>query len=197
VSEEEMLAYYDDDQKEIGKATRSKVHMEGLLHKVVHCWVVDSNKQWLYFQQRAFDKKDFPGLYDISAAGHIDAGEDDETAAKREIGEEIGLIVESEKLKLVGSIRERVHLSDLNNNEICQMYLYLVTNPEFYIGEEVEKMVKIPVVEYKKYVIKELDSIVAYSLDNNSEILLHSKDFCFHNLEYNNLLLTSIENGIN
>lgn len=197
MSNEEILSYYDDEIKEIGRATRSNIHSEGLLHMVVHCWVVDKDKQWLYFQQRAFDKKDFPGFYDICAAGHIFAGEKVEIAAIREIEEEIGLIVEAKKLKYVGSARDRTYMNDFNNNEICQIYMCVVKKPKFLIGEEVEKIVKIPLLEYEKFVFNEVDSIRAYSLDNKPESLIQRKEFLIPNLEYIELILAAIKNELN
>ena len=197
MSKEEILSYYDDEIKEIGRATRSKIHSEGLLHMVVHCWVVDKDKQWLYFQQRAFDKKDFPGFYDICAAGHIAAGEKVKTAAIREIEEEIGLELEQEKLKYVGSIRDRTYMNDFNNNEVCQIYMFSVKNPEFLIGEEVERIVKVQLIEYEKFVFNKADSISAYSLDNGSEILIRREEFLIPNAEYIDLILAAIKNELN
>jgi 16S rRNA (adenine1518-N6/adenine1519-N6)-dimethyltransferase len=42
-------------------------------------------------QRRSASKDLFPNCWDNSAAGHVDAGEDYETAAKRELAEELGL----------------------------------------------------------------------------------------------------------
>ena len=44
-----------------------------------------------YFKKEDAPKKVFPGLWDISVAGHVGAGEGILTAAKREVFEEIGL----------------------------------------------------------------------------------------------------------
>jgi isopentenyldiphosphate isomerase len=183
---EEKLSFYDEELNEFGIALRSEIHSKGLLHQVVHCWIIDdsSDEKWIYFQQRSYEKKDFPGLYDISAAGHVDIGEEMEAALKREVQEEIGIEIDSKKLKFIGSIREQLHLDKFTNNEICQVYLYMIENPQFYIGYEVEKMVKVPFNEFKKLISGDLEHIIAFSIDNKSKYSIKSQEFCVHTKEY-------------
>lgn len=192
---EEMLSFYDDNLNEIGMATRSEVHFKGLLHQVVHCWIIDnlSDEKWIYFQQRSYKKKDFPGLYDISAAGHIDIGEKVEEAIKREVEEEIGIVIDPQKLEFVGSIREKLRLGNFFNNEICQVYLYPIKNPKFDCGYEVEKMVKIQLSEFKKYVLNGSKEIAVFSIDNKSKFIIRPQDFCAHKKEYLEILVDFIE----
>jgi len=72
--------------------SRDEVHKTGLWHRTVHIWVVNRRDQ-LLLQKRAATKESFPGLWDISAAGHIGAGDTSEQAACRELEEEIGVCV--------------------------------------------------------------------------------------------------------
>jgi isopentenyldiphosphate isomerase len=76
---------------------RSRVHSEGLWHRSVHVWIFNRNSEIL-FQKRAPMKDSHPGLWDVSAAGHIDPGELPVQSALREINEELGLSVSEEKL---------------------------------------------------------------------------------------------------
>lgn len=195
MNNEEMLSFYDDNLNEIGIDTRSEIHSKGLLHQVVHCWMIDDtcDEKWIYFQQRSYKKKDFPGLYDISAAGHIDIGEKVEEAVKREIEEEIGIAIELQKLKFVGSIKEELKIANFFNNEICHVYLYSIKNPKFDFGYEVEKIVKIQLSEFKKYVLNGSEEIVAFSIDNKSKFIITSQDFCAHKKEYLETLVDFIE----
>nr|WP_241394467.1 NUDIX domain-containing protein [Clostridium beijerinckii] len=180
------MSFYDEELNEIGVASRSEIHANGLLHKVVHCWIVDesSNEKWIYFQQRSYKKKDFPGLYDISAAGHVEIGEKIENALKREVKEEIGIEINFKKLRFVGSIREKFNLSSFLNNEICEVYLYNVEDPKFNIGFEVEKMVKLSFSEFKKLVLGGYDHIIAFSTDGKSKFNIRAHEFCVHEEEY-------------
>lgn len=66
------------------------MHREGLLHRAVHVLVFDSEGR-LWLQRRSAAKDTYPGLWTSSASGHVDPGEDYETAARRELQEELGL----------------------------------------------------------------------------------------------------------
>lgn len=195
MNNEEMLSVYDDELNEIGRKLRSEIHSKGLLHQVVHCWIIDNSVQekWIYFQQRSYKKRDFPGLYDISAAGHMDIDEGAEEAIKRETQEEIGIAIDSKKLKFVGTIREKLKLNEFFNNEICQIYLYPVERPKFYLGYEVEKMVKISLSKFKKYVFGDSENIEAFLIDTESKIIIRSQDFCLHKKEYLEVVIDFIE----
>ena len=198
MNRDEMLLIYDDKLNELGVELRSEIHSKGLLHQVVHCWIISKIEKeiWIYFQQRSYDKKDFPGLYDISAAGHVDIGEEAEVAAIRETQEEIGIVINPKKLKFIGSIREEMQLDNFFNNEICNVYLYSVENPNFELGHEVEKMVKVSFSEFKKWILEGAKNIVALSIDGKSKIKINSHDFCPHKNEYLKFIVDFMENTI-
>ncbi len=71
----ELLTVYDEHMRETGVASRAEVHSKGLLHEVVHCWLVSQAETgvWLYFQQRLHSKRDFTGWYDIHQDGCVPA----------------------------------------------------------------------------------------------------------------------------
>jgi isopentenyldiphosphate isomerase/intracellular septation protein A len=76
-----------------GKAPRSAVHGNpDLLHPVVHLHVFNKKGQ-LYLQKRSMNKDVQPGKWDTSVGGHINSGEDVETALHREAMEELGIKV--------------------------------------------------------------------------------------------------------
>jgi len=78
-----------------GKAPRSAVHGNPqLLHPVVHLHVFNKKGQ-LYLQKRAMSKEVQPGKWDTSVGGHIQSGEDVNTALGRETLEELGIYVEN------------------------------------------------------------------------------------------------------
>ena len=147
---DEMLTIFDEELNPIGAAPRSLVHQEGLLHEVAHIWVASriEGAWWLWFQQRAFDKADFPGYYDTAVGGHIAAGEEVLPAAVREMGEEIGLFPQPEALLFVGSHRDEVHIPGFFSREVARVYLYQDDAPKFAPGEEVERMVRIRLEDF-------------------------------------------------
>ena len=120
---------YFDILDEAGKPTglslpRSQVHREGQWHRAVHIWVVDEWERIL-LQQRAFNKDSNPGLWDISSAGHISAGQQSREAAVSELGEELGLIVDSERLQFLFADRDEAVLNggSFIDHEFHDIYL--------------------------------------------------------------------------
>jgi isopentenyldiphosphate isomerase len=87
---EEFFDVVDGNDAVIGRATRREVHAHGLLHRAVHVLVFNRTGQ-LFLQKRSRNKDTAPGVWDSSASGHVDAGEDYDGCARRELGEEIGL----------------------------------------------------------------------------------------------------------
>jgi len=87
---EELFDVVSDCDAVIGQATRREVHDRNLLHRAVHVFVFDRSGR-LFLQKRSMAKDRSPGLWDASCSGHVDSGEDYDTAAWRELDEEIGL----------------------------------------------------------------------------------------------------------
>lgn len=88
--DDELFDVVDADDKPIGRSTRKEVHEKNLIHRAVHVLVFNKNRDCL-LQKRSMLKDKHPGVWDSSAAGHLDAGEDYETAARRELAEELGI----------------------------------------------------------------------------------------------------------
>ena len=86
---DELFDIVDHDDRVIGQAPRREVHARHLLHRATHVLVHDPNGR-LFLQRRSMAKDTFPGCWDSSCSGHLDAGEDYLTAARRELGEELG-----------------------------------------------------------------------------------------------------------
>lgn len=84
---------------------RSAVHRDGDWHRTSHIWIIRENKESgidILLQKRSRTKESWPGCYDISSAGHIPAGEDYESAALRELAEELGINAHGGELLLCG-----------------------------------------------------------------------------------------------
>jgi len=87
---DEIFDVVDSEDMVIGKASRLQVHDNDLMHRSVHILVFNSTGS-LFLQKRAMIKDESPGLWDSSAAGHVESGEDYISCAKRELNEELSL----------------------------------------------------------------------------------------------------------
>lgn len=89
-------------------AERGYAHRHGLWHATAHIWMArpapDGDDDEILLQLRSTQKKLYPGLYDVSSAGHIGAGENIREGACREVEEELGLSVAPEALREVGVV---------------------------------------------------------------------------------------------
>lgn len=89
---EEWFDVVNERDEVVRQALRRDVHANGWWHRAVHVLVFDAAGR-LFLQKRSLLKDLSPGLWDSSCSGHLDAGEDYDVAALRELGEEIGVVV--------------------------------------------------------------------------------------------------------
>jgi isopentenyldiphosphate isomerase len=87
---EEILDIVNERDEVIGRRRRAEVHRLGLKHRAVHVLVFNAAGE-VFLQKRSMQKDSCPGLWDSSASGHLDAGEDYDACAVRELWEELGL----------------------------------------------------------------------------------------------------------
>ncbi|MDD2710267.1 MAG: 16S rRNA (adenine(1518)-N(6)/adenine(1519)-N(6))-dimethyltransferase RsmA [Verrucomicrobiae bacterium] len=86
----EWFDVVDEKDSVVGREKRAEVHRRGLRHRAVHVFLWNHRGE-LLLQKRSLSKDTAPGLWDSSAAGHLDAGETCEEAAPRECREETGV----------------------------------------------------------------------------------------------------------
>ena len=82
--------------------TREQCHKQGLWHKAVVVFIINSKKQVL-LQRRSPNKKMWPNMWDITAGGHVLAGEFGFQAIIREAKEELGLDLNKNDITFIGS----------------------------------------------------------------------------------------------
>jgi len=122
---EEYLDICDAAGRPLGVTVpRDEAHRKGLWHRTVHVWIAN-NSGMVLFQQRAITKESFPGVWDVSAAGHISAGEPELTAAQRELFQELGVKVAENELECLfttqtSSVQQNGSFLD---NEFNSVYL--------------------------------------------------------------------------
>ena len=87
---DEIFDVVNERDEVIGQETRQEVHRRGLLHRAVHV-LIYNGKGEIFLQKRSMTKDSCPGLWDSSASGHVDSGEEYDACSVREVREELGV----------------------------------------------------------------------------------------------------------
>ena len=137
-------------------ATREECHKEGLWHRAVYAFIIDTRGNVL-LQKRSANKKLWPNLWDITVGGHVDSGEFGRQALIREVKEELGLEISDDDIKyLLGStsINEQGNIVNKHFNE-C----YVITK-NIDISEIVLQKEEVAEVKYfsKDELLKRIDN---------------------------------------
>ncbi|MFS4468115.1 NUDIX hydrolase [Maribacter sp. 2210JD10-5] len=150
---DELIDILDSEGNPLGKtAMKSEVHKMGWFHRTVHIWFHTSDGRVL-LQQRGKNKDAHPLLWDVSVAGHVSAGEPIETAALREVEEEIGLEILTNDLYKIGVFKsiqkhhERFIDHEFHHTFLCELKMPLekLTKQE----SEVASLKLIPLSTFK------------------------------------------------
>jgi isopentenyldiphosphate isomerase len=93
MKKDELLDLVDNDDMVVGTVYRSAAHKNSaLIHREIAVVLFTKDGEVL-LQQRSM-KKSSPGAWKITAAGHVESGEDPRRAAEREVLEELGASVD-------------------------------------------------------------------------------------------------------
>jgi len=152
---------------------RHLVHRDGDWHKTVHIWI-KNYKGELLLQKRSSEKESFPDFWDISSAGHIQAGQTSVFAAIQEVREELGIVLEKKELNYLFTIRACFKKTggDFIDNEISDVYV--VTKNVFLSDLHLQK--------------EEISEARWMSVDDLKKALLsEAQNFVPHNEEYEKL----------
>lgn len=87
---QEIFEVVNDRDEVIGLAPRNEVHKLGMKHRATHVLIFNARGQ-VFLQKRSATKDCHPGVWDSSAAGHLNPGESYDACAVREVEEELGL----------------------------------------------------------------------------------------------------------
>ena len=110
--------------------SREKAHAEGIPHRTAHIWIVrkKEGRVQILLQKRSQNKDSFPGKFDTSSAGHIQAGDEPLESALRELKEELGISATPEQLHFAGtfpiSFAKEFHGKMFRDEEIAFVYIY-------------------------------------------------------------------------
>ena len=151
------------------KVERSEAHAKGICHRTAHIWIAkqENGRYKVLLQKRSMDKDSFPGRYDTSSAGHIQAGDEPMESALRELGEELGINAQNEDLDFAGTFRiqyeKEFHGKMFRDNEVAFVFVY-------------QKTVDIADLTIQK---EELDGVSWFDLEETYEACKnHDQKFC-------------------
>ena len=126
-----MLDILDEFGRPVGEiVAKSEAHRLGLWHRCFHCWICGSDPEgpYLLIQRRAATKDTWPGYLDITAAGHLSAGEET-LDGLREVEEELGLRVNPERLVPLGTRKVEQQIQVGYDREFHEVFLLADNTP--------------------------------------------------------------------
>ncbi|WP_370392149.1 NUDIX domain-containing protein [uncultured Winogradskyella sp.] len=153
-------------------ALKSEAHKNGWYHNTIHIWFYTKDKKIL-LQQRSHKKKIYPLLWDVSVAGHIDAGEPLIEAALREAKEEIGLQLQKKDLKKIGV---KLHKSEYDSGKIKDYEFHHVYIAELKTPLEELKPQEDEVEALKLVGFCEFEALLEQS-ETNGHFISSNKDY--------------------
>ena len=104
---EEMIDYVDENDLVIGNCSRSEVKSMKKNHRVVHIYIFNSKNELLICKRPK--EINYPNMWTSSAGGHVNSGEGYESAAYRELKEELGIEVSLKKMNKIKSFYPSGH----------------------------------------------------------------------------------------
>jgi len=172
----EYLDYYDDKLNYIGKATREEIHKKGLWHQTFHCWIVRNihDGKYVLLQRRGPEKKTYPNTLDITAAGHLTAGET-RIDGLRELNEELGINAKENNLIYLGIRMSSAKVGETLNQEFAHVHLleWDIELSEYNLQfDEVSGLVEMKLEEGLKLFSNEVDTVPirGYQRDKNGAL---------------------------
>lgn len=153
---DEYIDIVDETGKPLGKSElKSIIHQKGYYHHTAHVWFYTKDGQVL-LSQRSAKKSICPLMWDVSVAGHIDAGETPKQASVRETREEIGLEISESELKSIGIFEcFQTYKNGIIDNEFHNTFLAELKVPISELipqDEEVEALKLVSISTFKKLI---------------------------------------------
>jgi len=177
---EELIDVLSPDGTPTGVAKpKSALHRDGDWHLAVHVWIVTTDGQ-LLLQRRARVKDNHPDLWDVSCAGHVDAGETAIDAALRETAEEIGIDLSADELIPFATLRDQFVLHDgaYLDNEILEVFIVRrdIDPPALALQtSEVDEVKLVTVEEFRRLLAEDRTSFVPHY--EEYEMILRELEF--------------------
>ena len=168
---EEFIDIISKDGTPTGKrASKHTIHKKGYYHNTAHVWFYQ-NSGHIVLAQRSAKKLIYPLLWDVSVAGHVDAGEGTEDAAIREVNEELGISISLDSLHKIGVTESFQNYSkDLIDNEFHHTFIseLKIDITQFKIDRDEVQAVKIISFEVFQELIDKIGSSNHFVSKNKS-----------------------------
>lgn len=193
---DELIDIFDENMHLLGQAMKSQAHREGLWHKTFHCWLMrrgENGQPMVWLQRRNYDKPIYAGMLDVSAAGHVKAGEEVKDGY-REVTEELGITLNQDDLIKMFTIKEVYQQNDVYNREFEVLYMaeveYLLSKVQLQ-ADEVAGLYEVKLSELKSLLSGEQKTIEAEGVRRNDDnsytwenIEISVKDLAPHGNDY-------------
>lgn len=202
---DELIDIFDEDMNLLGTAVKSQAHREGLWHKTFHCWLAQrapDGKTMLWLQLRSYDKDIFPNKLDISAAGHIKAGEEVKDGY-REIEEELGIKLKKDDIVKLFTAKEIYEAGNIKNREFQMVYMAIIDGSPYKAvlqPEEVAGLYEVNIDEFIDLMNGKLKNIEAKGIKRNNDSTytleyrkVSKDDVAPHSSDYYNKALSMIK----
>lgn len=133
------------------KELKAVVHQNGLYHHTAHVWLYTKNGDIL-LSQRSASKSICPLLWDVSVAGHVDAGESIINGALREMKEEIGLTLSENDLQKIGVFESfQKYENDIVDNEFHNTFIAELKVPLSKLKPQMEEVEALKLVSLTEF----------------------------------------------
>lgn len=130
---EEIFDVVNERDEVIGRERRSEVHRTGLRHRAVHILIFNSRGE-VFLQKRSMLKDMHPGVWDSSASGHLDSGEEYDVCSMREVKEELGVTLPTAPARVF-----KIDACDKTGQEFVWIYRAVYEGPFVLHPEEISE----------------------------------------------------------
>ena len=144
----------DEGDAALGEGEKLDVHRSGVLHRAFSVFAFNAAGE-LLLQRRALSKYHSGGLWTNTCCGHPRPGEATADAARRRLGEELG--IGCGELRPSGVLRYRAEIVDLVENELDHLLVCEISEDPDPDPEEVVEWRFVPVSELGEWIARARD----------------------------------------
>ena len=152
-------------------ALKSIIHKKGYYHHTAHVWFYTNSG--ILLSLRSAKKTICPLMWDVSVAGHIDAGETAIEAAIRETKEEIGLSISENNLQNIGVFEcFQTYESGIIDNEFHNTFITELKVPLTKLTPQQEEVEALKLVTFNEF-----ETLIKYIGNNNDHFVPSNKSY--------------------